>query len=116
VAEEVMSTLFARNGTVMVDVKRCPRLHRALVLGRLRQRADWAKVLELRQAGEDEAAERLVRRILGVKGPAMSEEKKAELRAYKEAHKEEIKQRQKQRQEVRRRTLALLKTGNKGRA
>lgn len=45
----------------------------------------------------------------------MSEETKEKLREYNETHKEEIKARRDQEREVRRRTLALLQTGGKGR-
>lgn len=105
-----MSTLFDRDGTVKVDAQKCPHLYRALVRGRAMVRDEWKRVVELRQAGQVDEADRLVRKLLGVQGPPMSEDKKAELRAWKEEHKDEIKEREKQRREVRQRTLALLKT------
>jgi len=105
-----VSTLFDRDGTVKVDAQKCPHLYRALVRGRAMVRDDWKRVVELRQAGQADEADRLVRRLLGVQGPPMSEEKKAELRAWKEEHKDEIKEREKQKREVRQRTVALLKT------
>lgn len=49
----------------------------------------WDRVLELRAEGAEAAADRLVRRILGV-GEPMDEGSKARLRAYREAHAEEI--------------------------
>lgn len=106
-----MSTLFNRDGTVKVDAQKCPHLYRALVRGRALVRDEWKRVVELRRAGQVDEADRLVRRLLGIQGPPMTEEKKAELRAWKEEHKDEIKGREKQRREVRQRTLALLKTG-----
>jgi len=53
----------------------------------------FAKVVELREKGEDASARRAVKKILGVQGPPMSEETKEKLRVYKETHKEEIKRR-----------------------
>lgn len=105
-----MSTLFARDGTVKVDQQKYPHLYHALVRGRAMERDEWGRVVELRRAGQADEADRLVRRLLGVQGPPMSEDKKAELRAWKEEHKDEIKGREKQKRVVRQRTLALLKT------
>lgn len=109
-------TLLRRDGTVAVDPVRCPTLHRALERMVARRKAaggGWARVVEFRAAGDMNAADRLVRKLLGVQGPPMSEETKAKLRAYEEEHREDIRLRRKQRQEVRRRTVALLTTGKR---
>lgn len=98
-----------------VDPVKCPRLHAALVRQEEREQADWKRVVELRRRGEDGAAARLTRRILGVKGEPMTEEQKEERKKYNEEHKEERKEKARQKREVRARTLALLATGNKGR-
>lgn len=100
-----------------IDPVKCPHLYAAIKRMEERggDREGWAKVVELRAAGEQDAADRLVRKLLGVQGPPMSEETKAKLREYNETHKEEIKARKQQEKEVRQRTLALLQTGGKGR-
>lgn len=108
--------LFNRNGTVAVDPVKYPTLHRSLERGREMHgssREGWARVVELRKTGEADAADRLVRKLLGVQGPPMSEETKEKLRIYNEEHKEEIKLRKQHEKEVRRRTLALLTTGRR---
>ncbi len=100
-----------------IDPVKCPTLYRAIKRMEERggDREGWARVVELKAAGKQDAADRLVRKLLGVQGPPMSEETKEKLRRYNEEHKEEIKARKEQEREVRRRTLALLQTGNKGR-
>lgn len=107
--------LFNRNGTVAVDAKKYPTLHRSLSRGCAGQegtsREGWARVVELRRAGESDAAGRLVRKLLGIQGPPMSEETKAKLRQHNEEHKDEIRERRQQQVQVRRRTIALLTTG-----
>lgn len=112
------SPLIGPDGRVLVDARECPALHRALEAGarRLREgRAEWARVAELREAGEAESANRLAAKLLGVQGPPMTEEKKAELREWREAHKDEIAERAKQKRLLRRRTMALLTTGRRRR-
>lgn len=96
-----------------VDPVKCPRLYAALERGLDRQYNGWAHVVELRREGQLDAADRLVRKLLGVQGPPMSEETKEKLRLYNEEHKEEIKARRQQEAETRRRTIALLTTGKK---
>lgn len=96
-----------------VDPVKCPRLYAALQRTRDAARDGWMKVSELRKAGDTDAASRLVRKLLGVQSPPMTEEKKAELKAYNEAHKDEIKDRRRQEREVRRRTMAMLKPRRK---
>ncbi|MGH8898800.1 MAG: hypothetical protein ACRDZ4_17705 [Egibacteraceae bacterium] len=102
----------------LVDAQRYPALH-ATVERRLEsareERGQWQRIAELRREGQVEAAERLARKLLGIQGPPMTEEKKEELRAWKEAHKEEIRQRKEQQRSVRERTLALLTTGRRRR-
>lgn len=98
-----------------VDPKKCPSLHAALLRAEAREQDGWVRVAELRRRGEDGAASRLVRKLLGIKGEPMSEETKEKLRQYNEEHAEEIKARKEQEKEVRARTIALLTTGNKGR-
>lgn len=108
--------LFNRDGTVAVDPVKYPTLYRSLQRGRETHGSSlegWARVVELRRAGESDAADRLVRKLLGVQGPPMSEETKEKLRIYNEEHKEEIKLRKQQEKQVRRRTLALLTTGRR---
>ena len=110
--------LIGPDGRVLVDAGKCHALHRALEAGtrRLREeRTEWARVAELRAAGDAGAADRLARKLLGVQGPPMTEEKKAELREWREAHKEEIAERAKQKRLLRRRTMALLATGRRRR-
>lgn len=70
--------------------------------------ADWARVTLLRQKGEDQAAERLARKLLGVKGEPMSEEAKEKLRIYKEEHAEEIKAREELKRTTRKRLEVLI--------
>lgn len=98
-----------------VDPVKCPRLYAALQKTKDASRDGWLKVSELRKAGDTDAASRLAKKLLGVKKPPMTEEKKAELKAYNETHKEEIKERRRLERETRRRTIALLDTGRKGR-
>lgn len=104
--------LFRRDGSVAVDPLKYPSLYRSLTRS-LQSREAWKRVIELRRAGQDEAAGRLVRKLLGIQGPPMSEETKEKLRQYNEEHKDEIKARREQRIAVRRRTLALLTTGKR---
>lgn len=98
-----------------IDPVKCPHLYAAIRRERERKDSDWARVIELRRSGEDGAADRLVRKLLGVQGPPMSEETKEKLRLYNEEHREEILERRKQAAELRRRTLALLTTGGRKR-
>jgi CHASE3 domain sensor protein len=98
-----------------VDPVKCPRLHAALRREVEARQGGWAKVAELRRAGDLDAADRLVRRLLGVQGAPMSEETKEKLREYTEAHKDEIRDRRKHERDVQRRTRALLVTGGKRR-
>lgn len=85
------------------------------MLGHLSRCRDgrWTKVVELRASGEEDAAGRLVRKILGVQGPVMDEETKEALRAWREAHKEEIKERDRRKRGIRARTLELLAAGRR---
>jgi hypothetical protein len=96
-----------------VNPKKCPYLYAALKRGLDRQYDGWARVVELRQSGQEDAAGRLVRKLLGVQGPPMSEETKEKLRQYSEEHAEEIRERRKSEAQIRRRTLALLTTGRR---
>ena len=98
-----------------IDPVKCPTLYRKVEQMLARRGEGWGRVVSLRTAGEQDAADRLVRKLLGIQGPPMSEETKQKLREYNETHKEEIKARKEQEREVRRRTLALLQTGHKGR-
>ena len=107
--------LFNKDGSVAVDETKYPHLHAALERSRAKVRAKWERVQELRRAGLDGSAERLAKRLLGVKSkkPPMTAEKKAELAEWKAEHKEEIKQRKQTEREIRQRTLALLQTGKR---
>lgn len=78
-----------------VDPKKCPTLARMLARSRAAEEQTWGKVVELRHAGKGDAADRLVKKLLGVQGPPMSEETKKKLKAYNEEHKEEIQRRRK---------------------
>lgn len=92
-----------------VDPVKCPRLHAALQRERERREAEWKRVQELRRDGRDQAAHRVVKKILGVKkGPPMSEEKKEELAEWKAEHKDEIKERKDQERQIRQRTIEML--------
>jgi hypothetical protein len=91
-----------------VNAKKCPRLHAALVREETRARAGWTRVAELRRAGQDKSAARLVKRLLGVQGDPMPEERREYLAQYNLEHKEEIKERRHQEAEIRRRTIAML--------
>lgn len=107
--------LFNKDGSVAVDPVKYPTLHARLEASRAKVRQKWERVQELRRAGLDGSAERLAKRLLGVKskkGP-MTEEKKEYLAQWKAEHAEEIKQRKQTEKEIRQRTLALLKTGTK---
>lgn len=79
-----------QGGRIMVDAKRCPRLHAALERGLERTRGAWKRVVDLRMAGDIEKASRVADRLLGVQGPPMPDEVKAKLRQYAEEHKDEI--------------------------
>jgi uncharacterized Zn finger protein (UPF0148 family) len=108
--------LFNKDGTVAVDPQVCPTLHARLEASRAKKRERWDRVQKLRREGLDDKADRLSKRLLGVKGKSrgpMTEEKKEYLANWKEEHKDEIKQRKQQASEIRKRTLALLQTGTK---
>jgi hypothetical protein len=95
-----------------VDPVKCPVLHAKLVRQEERASAEWQRVSELKRAGKDGSAKRLVKKLLGVKkGPPMPEEVKEELARHKEEHAVEIKERKDQEREIHRRTIALLTTG-----
>jgi len=97
-----------------VNPEKCPHLYAALRRAEVRYIDDgWARVTELRRTGQDGAAARLTRKLLGVKGPPMSDEQKEERRRYNEEHKEERKEKAKQKREIRRRTITLLTTGRR---
>lgn len=104
--------LLSREGRVLVDRKKYPTLHRSLEAGAAKVRAErqkWAHVLELRGRGKRATAERVAKRLLGIKGPPMSEEKKAELRRWKEEHREEIKERRQQKAAFKKRVQQLAR-------
>lgn len=96
-----------------VDPVKCPRLHAALEREQARRSDGWAKVAQLRREGSDCAAQRLIRKLLGVQGEPMSEETKQKLREYSEEHKEEIEERKQQEREIHKRTIALLTAGRR---
>jgi hypothetical protein len=96
-----------------VDPVKCPHLYAALKRGLDRQNEGWGRVVELRESGQDGSAARLVRKLLGVQGPPMSDETKEKLRQYNEENAEEIKERKQQEREIRQRTVALLTTGGR---
>jgi hypothetical protein len=70
----------------------------------------WARVAELRSAGRDDEADGLVSRILGRKGPPMTAEARAALRAYEAGHREEINEKRRRRR-VLRRVVARARKG-----
>lgn len=114
---ESTGPLFNKDGTVAVDPQKCPTLYARLEAMRVRRREQWERVEKLRSQGLDDKADRLTKKILGVKGkerPPMTEEKKEELAQWKRDHKDEIKERRQQEREIRERTLAILQTGTKG--
>ena len=96
-----------------VNPVKCPHLYAALKRGQESQYEGWVRVVELRRSGQEDAAGRLVRKLLGVQGPPMPEEVKEKLRRYNEEHRDEIRERRLQAVATRRRTLALLTTGKK---
>lgn len=101
-ATSTTTPCLGRGGEITVDARRCPTLHRALSRGQAAEREGWQHVVDLRAAGKDDTADRVARRLLGIKGEPMTEEKKAELRAYNEAHREERAARRKQQAAIRR--------------
>ena len=110
--------LVSRDGKVLVDGKRFPSLYRALERGAVHvrnTRADWERVANFRQKGQNEKADRLAKKLIGVTGPPMTAEAKQWLRDYREEHADEIKDRAQRRREVQRRTRELMKptTGRK---
>jgi CHASE3 domain sensor protein len=97
-----------------VNPEKCPHLYAALRRAEVRYIDEgWARVIELRRSGQDGTADRLVRKLLGVQGPPMSEETKEKLRRWNEEHKEEIQERKKSERQIRERTIALLTTGRR---
>lgn len=70
--------------------------------------AEWEEVITARRAGENDKADRLVKKILGITGPPMTEEKKAELRAYREEHKEELAEKARLKRQTESRTKQLI--------
>lgn len=68
---------------------------------------DWIRVAELKRQGKGESADRLARRLLGVKGEPMDEDTKEKLRRWKEEHAQEIKDREELKRNARKR-LKLL--------
>lgn len=71
----------------------------------------WQEVVNLRLAGEYEAADRKTRKLLGVNTP-MTEEDKQKLKEYYEEHKEEIKIRAKAKRQAKKRQQELMKSGS----
>ena len=96
--------LFHGDGSIAVDPRKYPTLHRSLKRG-LDRREEWRKVSELRNAGQNASADRLARKLLGVKGPEMDEETRKKLREYNHEHRGEIRERRKQERERKRRLL-----------
>lgn len=100
-AKVTMGRLLNRDGTVAVDPRRCPALAQSLERG-LHWRREWARVVELRAKGRGEAADRLARRLMGVKGSPMDEETKRKLREYGRTHRDEIREKQRRKRLMRR--------------
>ncbi|MGI0148679.1 MAG: hypothetical protein ACREDF_04005, partial [Thermoplasmata archaeon] len=72
--EVAVEPLFNKDGSIAVDPARCPTLHRALARSRNpERRGEWERVSEFRRKGEVDAADRLVRKLLGIQGPPMTE-------------------------------------------
>lgn len=71
-------------------------------------REDWARVTLLKRQGKSDSADRLARRLLGVKGEPMDLETKERLRRWKEDHAEEIKARNEVERQARERLQALM--------
>lgn len=95
-------------GTVAVDAKRCPTLHRCLTLMLERGRGQWTKVVELRAAGDLDAADRIAKRAMGIMPEPMSEETKQKLKEYNETHKEELRDRAKLKRTVTARARTIM--------
>ena len=74
-------------------------------------RARWARVAELRREGRDDEADGVVSRILGSKkGPPMTAEARAAVRAYEAGHREEINAKRR-RKRLLRRVVARARKG-----
>lgn len=69
---------------------------------------DWARVSELKRQGETGSAERLARKLLGIKGEPMTPEAKEKLRIYKEEHADQIKAREELKRTTRKRLEVLI--------
>ncbi len=111
-----MIKLFDADGQVLVSQQTFPHLHRALetgLKGYRKDRADWERVAQLRQAGKTETAYRIARRLLGVQGEPMSEEDKGRLRQYGIDNADAIRERRIQKQRLKKRTRDLIKSGPK---
>lgn len=106
--------LLNRDGTIAVDPAKYPAIHAALVRGqeyKEKRLQRWREATELRKQGLNAKADRLVKKILGVKGKPMSEEKKAWFREYTEANKEKIIADRKQKREQERMLKERMKPG-----
>lgn len=68
----------------------------------------WERVVELRSQGQEDSANRLARRILGV-SKEMSEEAKEKLRIWKEEHAQELAERKKTKAVARQRLKAMMR-------
>lgn len=69
----------------------------------------WAAVAALRRAGQGQMADKIARRIMGVKGPEMPEATKEKLQVHYDENREEILQKRKEKRAARRRAIALTK-------
>jgi hypothetical protein len=70
--------------------------------------SDWGRVMKLRQQGESHAADRLARKLLGIRGEPMDEETKEKLRRWKEEHAAQIKVRDEIRRAAQKRQKVLM--------
>jgi hypothetical protein len=72
-------------------------------------RQKWARVIEHREAGRPETADRVAKRLLGVKSDPMSEDRREYLEQYRKDHAEEIKARAKATRAARKRLRQIMK-------
>lgn len=101
-----------------INAKQYPHLARATERGlklHAEHRDGWARLAELRRTRQDQAADRLTRQLLGIKGDPMPEDVKAALRAKRAAMTDEEKKAERDQRRTNRilQRLAARATGPK---
>lgn len=103
--------LVSPEGKVLVNRRKFPALYASLERGLVawrKEREQWARVWNLRRRGHDDQADRLAKKLIGVQGPPMTEEKKEYLRQWKLEHKDEIAERKRMKATVRQHVKAIV--------